>query len=417
MTHAVCLYTDNLKPSGLGEHMLTLAAELRGRYALSLVCPPSPDGLAVMARARAMGVETFGVELTGNPEGAGQLRDHLAARRVEVFHLHAGNLWEGHDGSVPAARAAGVPVVVRTEHLPDLTDAPWFADAPWKNVDYELHVEQVDRVTCVSEEARDSFVRRDVLARKFRVVRNGIEPRPAVSGRADVRKRLGIPPRARVVLTVGKLSVRKGYPTLIEAVPVVAEREPDAYFLWVGEGALEDELRGRVRALGLEGRVMLAGRREDVPDLMAASDLFVLPSLAEALPLVVLEAMAAGLPVVGTRVCGTSEAVRDGVTGRLVEAGDADPLAAAILEVLEDPGLASRWGAAGEALMRREFGSGRMARETSGIYDELLREHAAGTDGQRAAVHMDRRSNERLPSVAPHRGRKRTVNDGKASGG
>lgn len=378
MKHAVCLYTDNLKPSGLGEHMLALAAELRGRYALSLVCPPSPDGLGLMQRARAMGVETFGICLPEERGGPARLGGWLGDRRVRVFHAHAGNLWEGHDGSVPAARAAGVPVIVRTEHLPDLTDAPWFADAPWEHADYEREIEPVDRIICVSREARASFVRRDVPAHKFRVVRNGIEPRPAVRDRATVLKELDVPPQARVVLTVGKLTVRKGYRTLVEALPAVAEHEPEAYFVWVGEGALKDELRGRADALGLGGRVRFTGHRGDVPDLLSASDLFVLPSLAEALPLVVLEAMASGLPVVGTRVCGTSEAVRDGVTGRLVAAGDAGALAAAITEVLGNPRLAARWGAAGEALAGREFGAGRMARETAAIYEELIRGHEEG---------------------------------------
>ena len=79
MKHAVCLYTDNLKPSGLGEHMLTLAAGLRERYTLSFVCPPSPDGLALMARARAMGIETFGIELPGERDGPEKLRGWLAS--------------------------------------------------------------------------------------------------------------------------------------------------------------------------------------------------------------------------------------------------------------------------------------------------------------------------------------------------
>lgn len=384
MKHAVCLYTDNLRPSGLGEHMLALAAGLRGRYALSFVCPPSPDGLSFMARARSMGVETFGIGLPEEREGLARLGEWLRARRVRVFHAHAGNLWEGHDGSVPAARAAGVPVVVRTEHLPDLTDAPWFEDAPWEHADYEREIELIDRIVCVSEATRASFVRRDVPARKFRVVRNGIEPRPASSSRVRVLEGLGLPPQARVVLTVGKLTVRKGYRTLVEALPTVAEREPEAYFAWVGEGALKDELRGRVRELGLQERVRLVGYREDVPDLMAASDLFVLPSLAEALPLVVLEAMAAGLPVVGTRVCGTSEAVRDGDTGRLVAAGDADALAAAVIETLGSPRLAARWGAAGQKLAEREFGAARMARETADIYEELIQRHEAKVPDRRA---------------------------------
>ena len=389
MKRAVCLYTDNLKPSGLGEHMLTLAAGLRGRYALSLVCPPSPDGLGFMARARAMRIETFGVGLSEEPGGASRLGGWLRDRRTQVFHTHAGNLWEGHDGSVAAARVAGVPVVVRTEHLPDLTHAPWFVDAPWENADYERGIEAVDRIICVSEEARASFVRRDVPASKFRVVLNGIEPRRAVRDRESVLEELGIPPHARVVLTVGKLTVRKGYRTLIETLPAVIEREPETYFVWVGEGALEDELRRRAHALGLGERVLFTGYREDVPDLMAASDLFVLASLAEALPLVVLEAMASGLPVVGTRVCGTSEAVRDGVTGRLVTAGDPDALAAAIIEVLESRTLAARWGGAGRTLAEREFGAGRMARETSEIYEELIREQTTTGEGNDKRVPAD----------------------------
>ena len=126
-----------------------------------------------------------------------------------------------------------------------------------------------------------------------------------------------------------------------------------------------------VEGMGLAGRVLFLGQRDDVPELMAGSDLLALPSLFEGLPLSALEAMAAGLPVVGTRVCGTSEAVLDGVTGRLVEPGDPEALAEAIVEVLQAPGLAARMGAAGRLRVEREFGAARMACETAAIYEEL----------------------------------------------
>ncbi len=300
-----------------------------------------------------------------------------------------------------------MPGVVRTEHLPDLTivfraeDLPDLVYSPYHRADHRPDhrcltemvegdradhlrmIGMVDRLICVSAAARESFLRSGVPAHKLRVVRNGIRPQPAARGAAEVRERLGIPSRARIVLTVGRMLELKGYHCLLEAVPAVVEGEPKACFLWAGEGPLEGELRERARALGLDGWVCFAGRREDVSDLMSATDLFVLPSLVEGLPLVVLEAMAAGLPVVGTRVCGTSEAVRDGVTGRLVEAGglveagDTAALAAAILEPLKDPRLAARWGAAGRSLIEREFSAGRMARETAEIYEELLREPPA----------------------------------------
>jgi glycosyltransferase involved in cell wall biosynthesis len=374
------MFTDSQRPSGSGEHMLVLAAELRDRYDVSFVCPSSPTGLVFLERARALGMETFGIEVDGEPGGRERLRDWLCERRVSIFHGHAGVAWEGHDG-VYAAHEAGVPAIVRTEHLPDLTDTPWLVTTPWQPVDYEAMAELIERLICVSEAVYESFLHKGVPKQKLRLVRNGIHPRPASSSRAAVRSALGVPPEAQVVLTVGRLVGRKGYRSLLEAVPAVVEREPDALFLWVGEGPLEGELRGRVRAAGLEGKVRLLGRREDVPDLMAASDLFVLPSLAEGLPLVVLEAMAAGLPVVGTRVCGTSEAVRDGVTGRLVEADDASALAAAVLEPLEDPRLLARWSEAGRSFFESEFDAGRMARETAEVYDELLSRNAPSRTG------------------------------------
>jgi len=180
---------------------------------------------------------------------------------------------------------------------------------------------------------------------------------------------------------------QKGYQDLLEVVPGVSARRPDARFVWAGEGSLEGELRARARALDVEHAVCFLGRRADVPDLLAAADLFVLPSRFEGLPLVALEAMAAGLPVIGTRVCGTSEVVLDGVTGRLVPPGAAPELTAAILEALEQPERSTRWGAAGRERVEREFSAGRMTRETIAVYEELFHQPAAASDRRQVAAY------------------------------
>jgi glycosyltransferase involved in cell wall biosynthesis len=179
------------------------------------------------------------------------------------------------------------------------------------------------------------------------------------------------------VLTVGRFTEQKGHSLLIEAMPPILEAGENIHFVWVGQGPLEHSLRETVRRRGLGRWVHFLGQRSDVPELMAAADVFVLPSLFEGLPLVLLEAMAAALPVVGTSVCGIAEAVEHDRTGRLVER-DPDLLAQCIVDILRDPQQAARLGAAGRQKVREEFSAARMAREMVAVYEELVNAASPG---------------------------------------
>ncbi len=401
MKPTVCLFTASMAPSGVGEHMLALAEELRESHTLSLVCPPSPSGSRLLERAHALGVRTAEIHV-GRPDSEAELAAFLSDVRVELFHCHAGVMIEGYAG-VRAARQAGVPAVVRTEHLaepsavfptdelPDLLHSPYhrpdrrLSEAEVAELvtvfqrEYLDVVALVDRVICVSEGVRDSFLQVGVEQAKLRVVRNGIRPSRGGVSVEDARAHLHLSAERRIVLSVGRMVELKGHRFVLGAVDKVVRSRPEAVFLWVGTGPLETELREGVRMMGLDEWVWFAGERSDVPDLMAAADVFLLASTVEGLPLVVLEAMAAARPVVATRVPGTSEVVIDDVTGRLVErgrldgTGDTDALAAAILQSLDNRELASAWGSAGRARVEREFTSERMARQTAEVYAELLR--------------------------------------------
>lgn len=360
----VCLFTDSLEPSGVGEHMVTLAAELQDRYRLSFVCPPSPGGSALTARARDMGFEAlpWAVNLPGRRSAFTQW---LVRERVCVFHGHAGIGWEGHDG-VYAARQARVPVILRTEHLPYLITDP---------AQRRAHREMFDQVDCllaVSEDARSSFAAAGLPVDKLRAIRNGIRL-GASTAPAPVRQELGLDPQDAVVLTVGRFSEQKGHSYLLDAVPLILRRHSNAHFLWVGDGPLAPGLSESIREKGLAGRVHMLGKRSDVPSLLKSADLFVLPSLFEGLPLIVLEAMASACPVVATRVCGTAETVLDGLTGRLVEPRNPESLAAGISEALSKPERSREWGRMGKTIFDREFTAARMARETAALYEELIR--------------------------------------------
>ena len=368
MERRLCLFTDSLVPSGVGEHMLDLGANLARAYRVSFVCPPSPAGIALLDRAGALGLETLPLEVPGAGAPNGALIAWLRDRRFDIFHVHAGIAWEGHEGTY-AARAAGVPIVVRTEHLPNV-----LLIHRSRLEEYGRMAALVDRLICVSEEGRSTFEAIGIHPGKLRTVRNGIGLLPAPVDARRVRARVGMAAQARIVLTVGRLTTQKGHRYLIEAIPKVLESEPRAEFLLVGEGPLEPDLRGRAAKLGIEQNVRFLGHRRDVPQLLAASDLFVLPSLFEGLPLALLEAMAAGLPVVAARACGIKEVVQEGATGRLVPVQDPGALTDAILEVLGGGDLGRLWGAAGRSRVERDFSAATMANSTTGIYEELIAE-------------------------------------------
>jgi glycosyltransferase involved in cell wall biosynthesis len=199
---------------------------------------------------------------------------------------------------------------------------------------------------CVAEsERRAGLAAHTCDERTTVVIRNGVDP----AGVQAAGARSG---RLRLV-TVGRLQAPKDAVTLIRALAALRERPFEA--LLVGDGPDRPAVEEEIRLLGLEPAVELAGERNDVPELLATADLFVLSSHSEGLPLSILEAMAAGLPVVASNVGGVPEAVVDGDTGLLVPPSDPQSLAAAIDRLLGDPALRRRLGQAGRTRIAEHF--------------------------------------------------------------
>ena len=226
----------------------------------------------------------------------------------------------------------------------------------------------------------------DAVARRFcraaakvRLVPNGIDltrftPRAPSAG---LRAALGVPPSSPVVLSIGRFVAEKGHRHLLEAAARVERTKPGVHWVLVGAGELEAPLRRQARGLGLESRVHFAGWREDVPDVLAVSDVFVLPSESEGFGRVVVEAMAMAHPVVATAVGGVPEIIRDGETGILVPPSDPAALADAVRSLLDDPVRASRLGAAGRARAESRFSLTAHIDAIEGVYTEVLGGHAA----------------------------------------
>lgn len=365
----ICLVTDSRDPSGVGRLMLTLGRGLANRgHLVALATPAAIDSRWLLEAAREAGLHAWSLPDASPWAQAAALEGWLRASPVDVVNVHAGIGWEGHH-AVSAARRSGA-AIVRTDHLPFLLtkerDRREFFDA----------LPQLDSLIAVSRGVGQSLVDAGVARELVHVARNGIDEPSSNRRRDEVRGGLGVALDAPLVASVGRLTPQKGYDVLLEALAAAAAFMPQLCAVIVGRGPLERILEASVESLGLADVVRFIPAWPDVPSLIAASDALVLASRFEGLPLVALEAMGMSRPVVGTSVCGTEEAIVDGVTGRLVASEDAVALGHAIYEVVADPGLAAGLGIAGRRRFEAEFTAERMVAEVEDVYRGVLREKA-----------------------------------------
>jgi glycosyltransferase involved in cell wall biosynthesis len=206
--------------------------------------------------------------------------------------------------------------------------------------------------------------------RRTRVVHNGVVPVRVDGLHPLVGELSGDGP---VIATVTLLRPGKGVETLIDAMPAVLERHPQARLVIAGDGPDRTALEARLARRGVEGAVHMIGETAGPGPVLGGADVFVSPSWAESFPYSVLEAMSLGLPIVATGVGGTREAVEEGVTGRLVPPREPAPLAAALVELLADGDRAASLGEAAARRVKERFTLDRMIEETLAVYGEFER--------------------------------------------
>lgn len=234
----------------------------------------------------------------------------------------------------------------------------------------------VDRFVTVSRAIRDVLVRDGIPAGKISVVHSGIDLARidgAPARTAGIRRELSVPEGDRLVANVAHMADHKGQIYLVEAVPLVLAKVPAVTFAIVGDGEERPRLEARARELGVADRIRFPGFREDVPAILKALDLFVMPSHMEGLGTSVLDAMAARVPVVGTEAGGMTEMLEHGKTGLVCPVRDPRALAAAIVELLSDPGRAGRLAERARALVVERFSTDAMVAGTLRVYEDVLR--------------------------------------------
>lgn len=277
--------------------------------------------------------------------------------RFDLVHTHSSKA--GALGRVAARIALPRAKIVHTPHTFAFNFAEQFSARKRKLfLSIERRLGRVtDRLVHVSESERLEGLGLGIVPpERAVVIPNGIDPEDYVGrDRARVRGELGIDDATPLIGAVGLLNEAKGHSYLIEAIAMLRHRGRSMRCVIVGEGALRGALEHAIGQQRLEGVVSLLGYRRDVPDVLAALDVFAMPSLWEGLPYGVLEAMAAARPVVASDVNGCRDLVNDGVTGLLVPARNASALAAALERLLVDRTLADRIAAAGRERVRSEY--------------------------------------------------------------
>ena len=231
-----------------------------------------------------------------------------------------------------------------------------------------------DFIITNAEANRRLFTDHGTSADHVRTIYNGFDwaPFDERHDAAEVRAEWGVPAGVPVVGAVGRLHPVKGHRVLVQAAPRIRERCPQAQIVIVGDGELRGELEAQARSLGVADVVRFLGFRRDVARQLAGMDVLVLPSIEEAIGRVLAEAHAVGLPAVASRVGGTGEIVRDGVSGYLVSPGDATALADRVVDLVLDPDRARTFGEAGRADVRARFGEAKMITDTLEVYEGLL---------------------------------------------
>jgi glycosyltransferase involved in cell wall biosynthesis len=340
----------------------------RFEVAVATLGPPGPVG----AELRAQGYEVISLGLdikhTAGLRVVAAVRRLLKARRPDLLHTH---LYHPNLYGRLAALGLGLPGVVAAVH--NSYPRVKFHRRLWNF----LLARASDRVLVGSLQVWGDVRRYDgVPASRLLLMPYGIplDELDTPLSREAARARLGV--SGLVVGAVGRLEEQKGHTYLLAALPQVLREVPDLTVLLVGDGRLREELRRQAADLGLLDRVRFLGTRRDLPEIFRALDLFVQPSLWEGLPLALLKAMGAGLPVLATRVSGSRDVIRDGVSGRLVAPADPEALAGALLDLARRPEERRRLGDAARHTVAENYSLQAMLQRLEALYLELWQQAA-----------------------------------------
>jgi starch synthase (maltosyl-transferring) len=360
MTRLLYIITE-LDVGGAENALCELATRLdRQAFQPEVACLYGEGPLAGRLRARGVDVHPLGARGKWDLRVLWRLRRLL--RRADLAHSF---LFHANMVTRVAAIGAGLAAVVSSARIAERSRPRRRSLERWTH-------RLIDAQVCVSTGVRDWYAAGGFPTHKLLVIPNGVDVDRFAGRDPAFKTQLGLPADTPLVTAIGRLHEQKGMEFFLRAAASVRHSRPDCHFLLIGRGPLEGKLRAQARELRLDDHVTFLDFCGQIPDVLKATDVFVLPSLWEGMPNVVLEAMAAAVPVVATRVEGVADIIEHGKTGLLLMPKDIPSLSSSTRRLLDEPGRARAIGEAAQAHVRASFSIEATVRRHHELYARLL---------------------------------------------
>jgi len=369
------VYLVRQTAGGMQNHLLALVSNFKNKYKIAVIAPPNPQ---LKQRLSALGVPFYEIPLADNLKplqdlvSVYQLRKLLKQLRPDILHIHGNKA--ALVGRLALLGKKAPPTVV-TVHNFLIFQQAFFPLKQMAAAVERFLMRKTTQLITVSEQLKVALIKDERLpGEKIKVIHNGIDLNNwQTFNRWELRQKLGLERETFVILAVGRLVAWKGHSFLINALnspPLKAEK--NIKLLIAGDGPLKKQLIQLVAEQGLSAKITFLGYVTNVPELMAAADLFVLPSVNEPFGLVLLEAMAAKLPIIATNDGGVPEIITHRQTGWLVPPQDATALAAAISRLKSDANLRATLAATAWQELNNRFSLAEMLAKTERVYEQCL---------------------------------------------
>lgn len=325
---------------------------------------PEPEMVSA-AQALGYNVVLFPIKGAFDLNVLKTIKRYVIENKVDIVHSH------GYREDLYAIGCKKVAKLVATNHL-------------WKRRDWKLKLyakldafllKFFDRLVAVSKPVAKDMVSEGLKMKQITLVQNGIDTEAYrnTTSQQQIRTSLGLDKDTIVMCTLSSLTQEKGIDLALEALAKLGEQPQKLVLLVIGEGPEESGLKAMAKTLGIDDRVIFTGRRNDIPEVMSCTNLFLLPSYIEGLPMALLEAMASGCAVVATAVGDVPDVV-DNEVGRLIEPGNSTQLSEAIYELISNSQGLSFYGRKAQDRVTDRFSSEAMAKGYADVYRRVLEE-------------------------------------------